>query len=56
MSYRWKRNGVVIVGATSPTYSIGVTTLADNGSTFVVEVVNPAGTLISTSASLTVTP
>lgn len=55
LSYQWRRNGTVITGATLASYTIGATVLGDNGATFRVDVINPAGTLASASATLTVT-
>lgn len=55
VTYQWKRGGVAIGGATASTYVLPTTTLADNGATFSLDVINPAGTLSSTTATLTVT-
>jgi hypothetical protein len=55
LSYQWQKNGVVIPGATLPTYVTPPTHLSDDGSIFAVEVSNPAGILISRPAMLTVT-
>jgi len=55
VTYQWKRNGAVISGATSASYTIPATVIGDNGATFVVDIINPAGTLSGAAASLTVT-
>lgn len=55
ISYQWKRNGVAIGGATSATYAIATTTVADSGAMFNVDITNPAGVLASSNATLTVT-
>ncbi len=53
-SYQWKRGGVAIAGATSPTYS-AVAALTDNGASFSVDIIIPGFTNVtSTSATLTV--
>ena len=52
--YQWKKNGIDIPGATSSTYSIAATALADNNAVFSVVVTNSAGTVTSSSARLTV--
>ncbi len=56
LSYQWQNaaTGANISGATSSTYSIANTPLADNGLTFQVVVTNPAGSITSTAATLTV--
>ncbi len=53
-SFQWQRNGVSIAGANSPDYIFSNSTLADNGATFRVVVSNSAGTVTSSSATLTV--
>jgi IPT/TIG domain-containing protein/Ig-like domain-containing protein len=55
LSYQWQKNGVVITGVTTASYTTPPTTTADNGSTFQVVVNNVAGTATSGSATLTVT-
>src|SRR5208283_4422575 len=55
LSYQWQKNGVVISGATSASYTTPATTIADNGSTFQVVVSNTAGNITSSAATLTVT-
>ncbi|HTL53629.1 MAG TPA: DNRLRE domain-containing protein, partial [Planctomycetota bacterium] len=55
-SYQWKRNGVDIGGATSASYTTGATSVgADNGVLFTVAVTNANGTVLSNTATLTVT-
>ncbi|PYK93579.1 MAG: hypothetical protein DME36_08960 [Verrucomicrobia bacterium] len=54
MSYQWQKNGASIAGATSASYTTPATTTTDNGSTFRVVVSNAAGTITSTTATLTV--
>ena len=56
LSYRWRRNGVDIPGATSATYVLDPTALADNGARFDVLVTNGAGSATSAPATLTVNP
>jgi hypothetical protein len=55
LSYQWRRNGTPIAGATTSSYITPVTTLADNGATFDVEVSNTLGSVTSAAATLTVT-
>jgi hypothetical protein len=56
VSYQWKRNGSAIAAATAATYTLASTVTGDSGATFSVDVINPAGTLASGAATLTVTP
>ena len=56
LSYQLKRSGVAVAGATAANHTLASTALSDNGATFAVDVVNPAGTLTSSAATLTVTP
>ncbi len=53
LSYQWKKGGVNIAGATSSTYSIGNAQTTDEGS-YTVSVSNPAGSLVSNAATLTI--
>ncbi|MEP7300674.1 MAG: hypothetical protein ABI699_04035 [Caldimonas sp.] len=56
LSFQWKRNGVVIPGATNNVYTTGATSVAtDNGALYSVDVSNLAGTVTSGDALLTVT-
>ncbi|MGH9646066.1 MAG: DUF1573 domain-containing protein, partial [Bryobacteraceae bacterium] len=54
MSYQWQKNSAAISGATSSTYQTTAATSSDNGSQFSVVVTNPAGSVTSGSATLTV--
>ncbi len=54
LSYQWKKNGTDIPGANAPSYSIPVTSLADNGSDFRCVVTNSEGSTTSSVAVLTV--
>ena len=52
ITYQWQKNGTNITGATGATYTTPVTTLADNGATFRVNVMNAQGSVTSNSATL----
>jgi sugar lactone lactonase YvrE len=54
LSYKWRKNGTIIGGATNATYVIASTVTNDNGSWFSVIVSNVAGSVTSSSALLTV--
>jgi hypothetical protein len=54
LSYQWQKNGGVISGATSSSYTTPATTTSDNGSQFTVVVSNSAGSATSNPALLTV--
>jgi len=54
MTYQWSRNGVTISGATSASYTLSTTTLADDGAQFRVRVTNAYGSKLSNIAVLTV--
>jgi CSLREA domain-containing protein len=56
ITYQWKRNGSAIAGATSASYTLATAVLNDNDATFSVDIINPAGTLPSSSAVLNVVP
>jgi len=55
LSYKWIKNNAAIAGATSASYTTPATTSADNGSQFAVVVTNAAGSMTSSTATLTVT-
>ena len=52
--YQWKKNGTVIDGATSSSYTTPATSSADNTAVFSVVVTNSAGSVTSSGAALTV--
>ena len=54
LTYQWQKDGTDISGATSSTYTIAATRIADSGA-FTVVVFNGAGLVISSAATLTVT-
>ncbi|MFC3653372.1 beta-1,3-glucanase family protein [Dyella humi] len=54
LTYQWYKNGAVITGATSASYTTPGTTYADNTSTFTVAVSNSAGSANSSAATLSV--
>jgi len=54
LSYQWQKNGANISGATSSSYTTPATKTSDNGASFVVNVTNPAGSMASGAAILTV--
>ena len=55
LMYQWQRDGIDIGGATSSSYTLGSTTLADDGALFTVTVMNSIGSAASGAALLTVT-
>jgi hypothetical protein len=55
LGYQWHRNGAVINGANSASYTTSATTTADNGAKFAVAVSNDAGNVTSKAATLIVT-
>jgi hypothetical protein len=55
LSYQWQKNGTVISGATSATYTTSATTISDSGSQFSAVVSNSTGSVTSNTATLTVT-
>ena len=54
LSYQWQLNGANISGATASSYTTPVTTTANNGQQFRVQVSNSVGSVLSTVATLTV--
>jgi hypothetical protein len=54
LTYQWQRNGAAIDGATSSTYALSTTALADSGAVFRAIVSNVAGSATSSDATLTV--
>ena len=54
LTYQWKRNGAVIGGATSASYTTPPTTTSDNGAQFTVTVTNSVSNVTSNAATLTV--
>jgi hypothetical protein len=55
VTYQWKRGGALIAGATAASLTLAATVPGDNAATFAVDVINPAGTMASSAATLTVT-
>ena len=55
LQYQWRRNGALIAGAATSTYTTP-TADSDDGAAFSVVVSNPAGTIESETAKLTVKP
>lgn len=53
--YQWYRDGAVIAGANSSSFTTAPTTFADTGATFSVTVGNSGGSVSSNTVSLTVT-
>ena len=54
LTYQWKRNGVLIAGAQSKTYTVA-TALTTNAGAYTVLVTNSLGSITSDAATLTVT-
>jgi hypothetical protein len=54
LSYQWSVNGEIIIGATSPSYSLCPITLSDNGNQYTVKITNACGSVTSQVATLTV--
>jgi serine protease len=56
LRYQWKRNGVDIAGATSPSYTTPALSVGDSGTRYSVSVINALGSVTSAEATVTVTP
>ncbi|MCC5789070.1 MAG: immunoglobulin domain-containing protein [Opitutales bacterium] len=54
LSYRWRRNGSNISGATSSSYTINTVTADRDGDVYTVRVTNPVGEVTSAGATLTI--
>jgi len=54
LSYQWSKNGAAISVATSSSYTTPAETTSDNGALFTVGVSNSAGSVTSSTATLTV--
>jgi Lipid A 3-O-deacylase (PagL)/OmpA-like transmembrane domain len=54
LTYQWRLNSAVIIGANSSLYTTPAATVADNGALFSVTVSNSAGSINSTNVTLTV--
>lgn len=56
LGYQWKKNGTGIAGATGASYTTPALALADDQAVYTVTVTNPAGSVTSNGATLTVIP
>jgi Immunoglobulin domain len=56
LHYQWRKNGTNIVGARKSACTTPPTTMEDNNAQFSVMVSGRAGTVLSTDATLTVSP
>ncbi len=54
LTYQWRRNGASITGATASSYTIASVSLADHGAQFSAQVSNAVGSVVSASATLSV--
>jgi hypothetical protein len=54
ISYQWRKNGAAITGATAASYTTPATVAADEGALFTAVVTNPAGSVTTNAARLTV--
>jgi hypothetical protein len=52
--YQWKRNGLDVKGATDPTLTLNGVKQSDNDALYTCVVTNPAGSVTTTQARLTV--
>ena len=55
LRYQWTKNGRVVSGATSASYTTPAMTTSDSGTRFAVVVTDSTGTVVSRAATLTVT-
>jgi outer membrane protein assembly factor BamB len=55
LSYQWQKAGTDIAGATAASYTTPATALADDGTQFNVVVANSVGSVVSATATLSVT-
>jgi hypothetical protein len=55
LTYQWSKNGAVLSGATSASYTTPATVSGDNGAAFSVTVSNATGNVTSNGATLSVT-
>jgi hypothetical protein len=55
LNYQWQRNGVNILGATQPNFTLPAVAQADDGAQFRVVVTNAVGSVTSSAATLSVT-
>jgi hypothetical protein len=54
LTYQWKKNGTLISGATSASYTTPAAAASDNGASFTVTVTGTMGSVTSSAATLTV--
>jgi hypothetical protein len=54
LSYQWQKNGIIIAGATSASYTTPATSTVDSGSSYRVVVSNSVSSVTSSAALLTV--
>jgi hypothetical protein len=55
VTYAWYQNGILVPGATGPSYTVVNAQISQNGNTYFATATNTAGTTISNQATLTVT-
>ena len=56
ITYQWKRDGKVVAGATSASYTIATADFRDNAAVFVLDITNPAGSFSTQPTKLAVLP
>jgi len=54
LTYQWQKNGTAIMGATGASYTTPAVQITDDGTMFAVTVTNSAGSVMSSSAKLSV--